>query len=274
MYLLRFGPGSGTFIPNNDIDQIADYSSIVGAVSAQLYFFNASSTSSSLTESWATTICMQIAQTLSVISACLPGLHPLVAKDMSETSSTHTAQNDDGSRWDANRFGSVSTHISKPSVDSKASRDLHMTFGPLEAPYCHPLATHGLTRSSPSCDSYNFPRMTSNLTAPLSPLKPPQNVFNRLVRSSSSLELDPVGSSARNVDELGCLPAPDWEEVEDGDDEGEADERRPTSEYVFERSKVVSMPEERTMFEIGKEWTGFVPPLPTPKILANPPRAF
>jgi hypothetical protein len=116
--------------------------------------------------------------------------------------------------------------------------------------------------------------MTSNITAPLSPLKPPQNVFNRLVRSSSSLELDPVGSSARNVDELGCLPAPDWEEAEDGNDEGESDERRPTSEYVFERSKVVSMPEERTMFEIGKEWTGFVPPLPTPKILANPPRAF
>lgn len=192
---------------------------------------------------------------------------------MSETCSTHTTQNEDGSRWDAKKFGSVSTHISKPSVDSNATYDSHMTFAPVESPYCHPLATHGLTRSSPSCDSYNFPRIPSNVALPLTTLEPPRDVFNRLIRSSSSLDLDPLGSP-RNVDDLGCLPAPDWEEAEDVGSGRATPERRPTSEYVFERSKVISVPEERNMFEIGKEWNGFVPPLPTPKMLADPPRAF
>lgn len=186
---------------------------------------------------------------------------------MSETGSTHTAQNEDGSRWDERKFGSVSTHVSKPSVDSQ------MTFNPLESPYCRPLATHGLTRSSPSCDSYNFPRIPSNVALPLSTLEPPQNVFNRLIRSSSSLDLDPLGAP-RNVDELGCLPAPSWEDNDGVESERASMDRRPTSDYVFERSKVISVPEERTMFEIGREWNGFVPPLPTPKMVQNPPRAF
>lgn len=185
---------------------------------------------------------------------------------MNDTTSTHTAQNENGSRWDAKRFGSLSSHTSKPSIDSQ------FTLEPVASPYCRPLATHGLVRSSPSCDSYNFPRIPSNVALPLSTPEPPENVFNRLIRSSSSLDLDPLGT-LRNVEDLGCLPAPDWDN--DDVEAGRASpERRPTSEYVFNRSKVISVPEERTMFDVGKEWNGFVPPLPTPQMLKNPPRAF
>jgi hypothetical protein len=219
-------------------------------------------------------LCMQIAQTLSIVSACLPGLHPLVAKDMSDTSSSHTETNNRESRWDASKFGSLSySHVSQRSIDS------HNPLEPVISPYCRPLATHGLVRSSASCDSYNFPRIPSNIALPLSTPQPPVNVFNRLIRSSSSLDLDPLGTP-RDLEELGCLPPPDWddegvEEVEEDAESGRVSpERRPTSEYIFQRSKVISVPEERNMFEIGREWNGFVPPLPTPKVLQNPPRAF
>lgn len=243
----------------------ADVRSIITAVSVQLYFFNASLSSASITNSWATSLCMQIAQTLSVISACLPGLHPLVAKDMSDIASTHTAQNEDSSWWDAKKFGSLSSHSMQPSMNSPIAIES------AESPYCRPLATHGLVRSSPSCDSYNFPRIPSNVALPLSTPGPPVNVFNRLIKSSSSLDLDPLGTP-RNIDDLGCLPTPDWE---DKDESGRVSpERRPTSEYVFNRSKVISVPEDRNMFDIEQEWSGFVPPLPTPNIVKNPPRAF
>jgi hypothetical protein len=249
----------------------ADHHSIVSAVSVQLYFFNTSVASPSIAESWAISFCMQIAQTLSVISACLPGLHPLVAKDMGDSSSTHTEMDSHGSRWDAKKFGSLSySHVSQRSIDS------HNPLEPVVSPYCRPLATHGLVRSSASCDSYNFPRIPSNIALPLSTPEPPVNVFNRLIRSSSSLDLDPLGTP-RNLEELGCLPAPDWEyeEVEEEAESGRiSPERRPTSEYIFQRSKVISVPEERNMFEVGREWNGFVPPLPTPKMLKDPPRAF
>ncbi|KAF1351478.1 hypothetical protein EJ07DRAFT_36676, partial [Lizonia empirigonia] len=52
----------------------------IKGISAQLYFFNLSVSSPSTHNNWNTTLCMQIAQTLSVISACLPGFHPLTAK--------------------------------------------------------------------------------------------------------------------------------------------------------------------------------------------------
>jgi hypothetical protein len=97
------------------------------------------------------------------------------------------------------------------------------------------------------------------------------NVFNRLIRSSSSLDLDPLGTP-KNIDDLGCLPTLDCEDEEESG--RVSPERRPTSEYVSNRSKVISVSEERNMFDIGQEWSGFVPPLPTPNIIKNPPRAF
>ncbi|KAH6629289.1 hypothetical protein C7974DRAFT_394220 [Boeremia exigua] len=241
--------------------------SVIAAVGAQLYFFNPSTSTSSTKDTWATTLCMQTAQTLSVISACLPGLHPLVAKEMNDSASIETTQNRASSHWDSQKFGSLSSHRSHPSVDSKA------TLEPVISSYCRPLATHGLVRSSPSSDSYTFPRMPSNIAPPLSTLQPPVNVFNRLIRSSSSLDLDPLGTP-KNLDELGCLPAPDWDDEDDVESGRESPDRRPTSDYVFQRSKVISVPEDSNMFEIGREWNGFVPPLPTPRILKNPPRAF
>lgn len=215
---------------------------------------------------------MQVTQTLSIVSACLLGLHPLLAKDMSDTSSIYTETNGLESRWDARKFGSLSySYVSQRSIDS------HNPHEPAISPYCRPLATHGLVRSSASYDSYSFPRFPSNIALRLSTPEPPVNVFNRLVRSSSSLDLDPLGRP-RNLEELGCLPAPDWEDEEVGEMQENAQsgsnipDRRPTSEYIFQRSKVISVPEERNMYEIGREWTGFVPPLPTPKVFDNPPR--
>ncbi|KAJ8108367.1 hypothetical protein OPT61_g8223 [Boeremia exigua] len=251
------------------VSVISDFLSVIAAVGTQLYFFNAAADVSSTADDWAISLCMQVAQTLSVISACLPGLHPLIAKEMNDTASVNTPRNTSESHWDSKKYGSLSTHKSHPSVDSNA------TVEPIGSPYCRPLATHGLVRSSPSCDSYNFPHLPSNVALPLSTLEPPVDVFNRLIRSSSSLDLDPLGTP-KNVDDLGCLPAPDWdeEEVEDLEAGRASPDRRPTSDYVFQRSKVISVPEDRNMFEIGKEWNGFVPPLPTPGILTNPPRAF
>lgn len=243
-----------------------DLHSVIAAVGTQLYFFNASTIATSTSNDWAISLCMQIAQAVSVVSACLPGLHPLVAKEMNDTASVDTINSDISSHWDVRKFGTLSSHKSEPSVDSNA------TLEPVESPYCRPLATHGLVRSSPSSDSYNFPRLTSNVALPLSTPEPPVNVFNRLIRSSSSLDLDPLGTP-RNVDELGCLPASDWNDGEDGSGRT-SPERRPTSDYVFQRSKVISVPEDRNMFEVEKEWNGFVPPLPTPRIVMNPPRAF
>ncbi|KAF1925078.1 uncharacterized protein M421DRAFT_264518 [Didymella exigua CBS 183.55] len=244
--------------------------SIAAPAGVQLYLVNASASSPSIADSWAISLCMQIAQTLSVISACLPGLNPLVAKDMDDASSTRTESDGCGSRWDANKFGYLSnSHVSQRSVD------LRDTLEPGMPPYCHPIDTHSLVRASASCDSYNFPRIPSNIALPLSTPEPPINVFNRLIRSSSSLDLDPLGTP-RNLEELGCLPAPDWEDEEverDAKSERVSPERRPTSEYIFQRSKVISVLEERSLFEIGREWNGFVPPLPTPRILKDPPRA-
>ncbi|XPS72934.1 hypothetical protein M3J09_005090 [Ascochyta lentis] len=244
--------------------------SIIAAVSAQLYFFNVPPSSPPTVNGWNITLCMQIAQTLSVVSACLPGLHPLVAKDMSDTASSHSAQSETTTRWDSKRFGSLSSHSSQPSTDSQA------TFEPVVSPYCRPLATHGLVRSSPSCDSYPFPRIPSNIALPLSTPDAPGNIFNRLVGvsdarpGSSSLDLDPLGIP-RTVFDLGCLPTPDWDEdVESG---RTSPERRPTSEYVFNRSKVISVPEDRNMLEAGEGWKRFVPPLPSPQMLRKPPRA-
>lgn len=211
---------------------------------------------------------MQIAQSLSVISACLPGLHPLVAKELNDTVSVDTTPSECGSRWNAKKFGVLSPpHRLQPSVDSIE------TLEPVQSPYCRPLATHGLVRSSPSCDSYNFPRLPSNVALPVTSLEPPVNVFNRLIRSSSSLDLDPLGAP-KNIDDLGCLPAPDWDDNGEEESGRSSPERRPTSDYVFQRSKVISVPEDGNMFEVGREWNGFVPPLPTPQILSNPPRAF
>lgn len=250
-----------------------DGRSIIAAVVAQMYFFNISVPASSINSSWNTTLCMQIAQTLSVVSACLPGLHPLVAKDMSENSSPHSPQPDNTTHWDTKKFGSLSSHSSQPSIDS------HTALEPVISPYCRSLLTHGLVRSSPSCDSYSIPRMPS-ATEPTQPtLYAPENVFNRLVGvsaarpGSSSLDLDPLGIP-RAVFDLGCLPlpSPDW----DGDVEsGRASpERRPTSEYVFHRSKVISVPEDGSLLEAGEGWKRFLPPLPSPQMLRRPPRAF
>jgi hypothetical protein len=121
--------------------------------------------------------------------------------------------------------------------------------------------------------------MPSNIALPLSTPEPPQNVFNRLVGvsdagpSSYSLDLDPLGiPKTMTVTDLGCLPAIDWD---DDEDSGRASpERRPTSEYVFQRSKVISVPEDWPLYDIGQEWNGFVPPLPSPQTLRKPPRAF
>lgn len=253
---------------------LANHPSIIAAVSVQLYFFNSWVASPSIEESWSVSMCMQIAQTLSVVSVCLATSGCKSGKDMSTILSRHTEIDGPEPRWDARKSGSLSySHIPQRSIDWNNPLELVIS------PYCRPLATHGRVRSSASFDSYNFLRIPSNIALPLSTPEPPLNVFNRLIRSSSSLDLDPLGTP-RNLEKLGCLPPPDWENEETEELEEQAQsgrvspERQPTSEYVSQRSRVISVPEERSMFEMGGEWNGFVPPLPTPKPFDNPPRAF
>ncbi|KZM24132.1 hypothetical protein ST47_g4713 [Ascochyta rabiei] len=232
--------------------------SIIAAVSAQLYYFNASTSSSPTPDSWNTTLCMQIAQTLSVASACLPGLHPLVAKDMSCTASSLYAQTDPAKRWDVKKFGSLSSHSSHPSTDPSAA------FEPVTSPYCRPLATHGLVRSPPSCDAYFSPLVFASTTPAA-----PNNVFNRLVGASDApstspfIDQDPLGIP-NNAHQLGYLPStPDWEEDEESGTT--RPQRRPSSDYVFYRSKVISVA-EGGLLGAGEEGRRFVPPLPSPRM--------
>lgn len=193
---------------------------------------------------------MQIAQTLSVISACLPGLHPLIAKDLHNTPTPQPMHN--ATHWDTKKFGSVSSHSSQQSTTSQPTPPV------TQSPSCHSLTIYGLSRA---------PRSHSS-SSPPPPSKP---IFNRLISTStlpsSPLDMDPLGIPGR-VSALGCLPAP----ASDADTSGP--ERRPSSAYRFSRSKVISVLVGGSEREGGDGWKGFVSPVASPRGVAGAPWGF
>jgi hypothetical protein len=260
--------------------------SVVAATSAQLYLVNNSTTSDTIHNKWAIVICIQIAQTLSII-ACLPYVISTPPTD------PHNANSDLEAPDSSQKLGSILrcltpdlskfSHHSTSSIESRKSALKEKI-----SPPCHPLATHGLIRASPSLDSHTFRHHHLSPAipppppppAPLPCAAPPANVFNRLISvphcrpGTASSDLDPLGIP-RTLNDVGFLPAPDWdtdvEEVESrrGSGAGHASE-----EYVFNRHHVVSAAEERDVFDAGRECKRFVPPLPSPQVWRQPPRSF
>ena len=85
----------------------------------------------------------------------------------------------------------------------------------------------------------------------------------------------------KSLAEVGVLPASDYDpEISMSDRESGTSSqasRRPPSEYVFNRSKVISVPEEshlREQREEGQYFKKYYPPLPSPNTPKKPPRLF
>lgn len=149
-----------------------------------------------------------------------------------------------------------------------------------EEPYCRPLATYGLDRSSTHVHSQSVTRFPANVAKPIFTPSPPENFFNRLIETprsrpgtSSSSNKTPV-ESPTHLSVCGVLPTIDWDSESSASNSSRrsSPSRQPTSEYIFNRSKVISVSEERHLYDDGVKQ--FAPPLPSPGMLKPSPRAF
>jgi hypothetical protein len=151
-----------------------------------------------------------------------------------------------------------------------------------EETFCRPLATWGLDRSSAHLHSQHFNRFPSYMAAPVAGLAPqvPENVFNRSVhidslrpihntihRNNVSKELPPI---PKTLSQVGVLPLGDWETDSGGSDmtadregAGSSASRRPASDYVFQREKVISVPEDHELYR-EDYWKRYPPPPKSP----------
>lgn len=171
--------------------------------------------------------------------------------------------------------------------------------------YCAPLATYGLDRTSTHLISPQPSRLPSNVATPCASPDPPEDVFMRSVeipsvsrhsstksmrsmRSMRSARRPSVVHNSRGVPqipeipkslaEVGVLPLIDYDTDSTVSDKASSassqKSRRPPSDYIFNRSKVISVPEESFLREEGQYYKKYYPPLPSPKIPRKPPRAF
>ncbi|KAF1953015.1 hypothetical protein CC80DRAFT_164803 [Byssothecium circinans] len=305
--------------------------SIVAAVSAQLYFFNRYV--SDFNENWRTVLCIQVAQNLSIITACLPILHPFIIKVLAGAVETDKIRWRYPNHWHIFKFtqnrkggGTASGKLNYDRMSSMSSgfpmseqNEKKQT-----STYCRPLATYGLDRSSAHLNSQHFNRFPSNIALPISSPEspPPEDVFmapvqippvppsrpttphsrtpsktrnislsrsssrvvshSRKASKSRSHSRTPSGAPQipQNLSEVGVLPVTDWDTDSTSDrDSGRSTRsgRRPNSEYVFNRSKVISVPEEshlRDGADGGEYYKKYYPPLPSPGIPKKPPQHF
>ena len=253
--------------------------SIVVAISAQLQVFNALRLEDYPYNSWATILCQQFAQNLSVITACLPCLHPIIISILAGTTKLDTINIDYEAPPLIQQYWRKKTGNFYP-IPSWASSTSRLPFlEKPEEPYCRPLATHGLDQSSPHLCAEAVPRIPINVAQPVFARAPPENIFNRLIEVPKSR---PVTTSSttnpfeapKNWGEVGVLPMIDSDSDSNksiASSKGSSSRKR-TSEYVFQRSKVISVPEERHLYDDGVKQ--FAPPLPSPRWPRKPPRAF
>jgi hypothetical protein len=158
---------------------------------------------------------------------------------------------------------------SSPASDTSFSERVE------EVPYCHPLATYGLDRSS------HHVRFPSNVAKPVF-TPTPENVFNRRIeideaclRPATSASNTTCLTAPKHLSDVGVLPIIDWDSDSSASCKSQArtSPRQPTSEYVFKRQQVVSFPDESYLYEDGVK--RFTPPLPSPMMHSwPPPRAF
>lgn len=277
--------------------------SIVVAVSAQLSFFNRYVSASDYTYTyWRTVLCVQIAQNLSIITACLPCLHPFIVKIIAGTISATSIQYDCPATDKVLKlFTTKPRNRSFDAASSESSSQPIQEKQDVTTEFCAPLATYGyLDRGSSANLNPGHCRFPSNVAQPLSTPNPPENLFMAPVNIPPSRPMTTYSSAASvgrkpsspppvpsNLNEVGFLPAIDWDSDSsdrdsrrnslDGEPEptnaavgcgrSSAGSRRPPSEYVFHRSKVISVPEESHLTEDGGPyWKKYYPPLPSPKI--------
>jgi hypothetical protein len=252
----------------------------VAAVSVQLHFFNRADLSDFSYNCWPAVLSQQIAQNLAVISACLPCLHPFIINILDGTIEPETISY----KFNAPPFIRSYVERKAPMFEATSSRCSHASITPLTdkvtEPYCRPLATYGLDRSSTHrhtlSSSSHFP---SNVAKPVFSPQPPENVFNRLIEvpqsrpATSTSATDPLAPPV-HLKDVGILPTLEWD-TESSNSSGSrrsSPARHPTAEYVFNRQQVISVPEEDHLYD--DESKRFAPPLPSPRWPKRPPRAF
>lgn len=249
-------------------------SSIVAAVGAQLAFFNHGALTYDYTyDYWKTVLCVQIAQNLSIITACLPCLHPFIISVLAGRTKT------DCLIFECNGKRKLKQYLYKKtgrfSFDPMSSQSSGIPIKEaMTTDYCRPLATYGLDRSSAHLNSQHFNHFPSNIATPIFDPKPPENVFMRHVeipksRPTTSASKD-LPSIPKTLSEVGVLPIIDWD-TDSSESGRDSPSRRPNSEYVFNRSKVISVPEEDQLYDNGQYWKKYYPPLPSPKMPKRPP---
>lgn len=287
------------------------HSSIVAVVSTELYYFNHYVLKNS-GEYWRVVLCVQIAQNLSIITACLPCLCPFVIKILGGSVQTESIRFRGPCKFTMcglippSKRGGSARADGKISYDPMSSQSSALVNSENEknkaSQYCRPLATYGLDRSSAHLHSQHFNRFPSNSTVqiadPESP--PPKDVFmapvsipasrptlshsrqnsrgpshSRKASKSHSHSRTPsdVPQIPQTLSDVGVLPLVEWDSDSSDPGSGRSSPgRRPNSEYVFNRSKVISVPEEshlRGGDEDGEYYKKYYPPLPSPK---KPPR--
>lgn len=281
------------FLPLHLLGFCSQHYSIVAAVGAQLHFFNIRRTKDVTYDSWRAVLCIQIAQNLSVITACLPSLHPFIVKMLAGA-----IKDEDVARFECAKNGGFrACFTKKKAFDATSSQSSSTPFRQeKEAEYCAPLATYGLDQSSPNMSSSNYHRFPTNIATPVDGPHPPENVFMRSVdipnvSRHSSLRRPSVTRNSRGIPqipevpktlaEVGVIPMLDYDtdSVMSDRESGTSSQasRRPPSDYVFNRSKVISVPEEsylREQREEGQYYKKYYPPLPSPAAPKKPPRAF
>jgi hypothetical protein len=236
--------------------------SVVAAIAAQLVFLNRHAYSKDITyEYWSTALCQQIAQNLSIITACLPCLHPFILDVLSGTIKAEEQR----LPFPCPKAQKVKEYVQRrrPRFDPTGSASSQSSTKPLnekeEPPsYLHPLATYGLDRSSAHVNSQHFTRFPSNAPTPIEGPSPPENVFMRSIAipeddtrppTSCSEKRFPFPSYPKSLAQVGVLPVADWDtEGSDGSSERSNRSRNPDSQYVFDRAKVISVPEANAFF--------------------------
>lgn len=285
---------------------LTDICSVVAAVSAQLYYFNHYVPASDFTfHYWRPVICYQIAQNLSIITANLPCLHPFIIKVLAGTIKAETIAFDCGIQQYIHKktgrggFDAISSQSSSlPMTEEEYCRPL-ATYG-LDRSSAHLNSQHfnrfpvniatPLKTAEPPENVFMKPvpvppsrpttsystktpsrgnSLTRTLSRKLSRSQSKKSSKSRPTSTYSSSSKPP--QMPKNLAEVGCLPAIDWET--DSSDRGSqrsgGSSRRPPSEYIFKRSKVISVPEESHLEEDG--WKKYYPPLPSPKFPRRPP---
>ncbi|KAF2192857.1 hypothetical protein K469DRAFT_729949 [Zopfia rhizophila CBS 207.26] len=234
--------------------------SIVGFLATQLVFFNRFAQNLDFTYNyWRTVLCVQIVQNLSVITACLPCLHPFILSILSG------ATKPDRLVFECKHKENLMEYLRKKNPRFDSTRSSSSTMPMKNSHYVAPLATYGLDRSSAHLHSQHFNRFPTNVATPVDGPNAPENVFNRSVEiprsrpitSASQKELPPL--PPKSLSQVGVLPVVDWDTDSDRDSARSSPSRNRTSDYIFSREKVISVPEAKKLYEEGY-WRRYPPP--------------